>query len=114
MQTLLIPRVAIAVATLFISVSASAQTEAVHDDYHNPNVSGIGSTHLIYQVTNQQHITDATQLVYYLEQHNGIVQAEVLNNQILVTTETILDEQNAVLLFGRVENLYLQTTHSEQ
>ncbi len=93
----------------FSGFTAYSQQSETHDDheYANPNVSGVGSSTIVYHLNSPLETNVLAELESYMESLNAVAQVDVNGQDISIQFKHITTHQNIHLFIERMEMLYI-------
>jgi hypothetical protein len=94
---------------LFSGFTAYGQQFERHEDnvYANPNVSGVGSSTVVYHLNSPLETTILAELENYMESLNAITQVDVNGQDISIQFKHATTHQMIYLFIQRMEMLYV-------
>lgn len=94
---------------LFSTFSVYSQQFERHEDnvYANPNVSGLGSSTVVYHLTSSLETTVLNELENYLESLDAITQVDIKDQDIFIRFKEATTNQMIYPFIQRMEMLYI-------
>lgn len=93
----------------FSAFTAYSQQSQTHEDheYANPNVSGVGSSTIVYHLNQPLETTILADLEAYMESLEAITQVDVNGQDISIQFKHATTHQMIYLFIQRMEMLYI-------
>jgi hypothetical protein len=94
---------------LFSTFTVSGQQFERHEDnvYANPNVSGVGTSTVVYHLATQLETNVLGELEVYMESFDAITQVDINGQDISIKFKEITTNQMIYLFIQRMEMLYI-------
>ena len=94
---------------LFSGFSAYGQQLEAHEDhvYANPNVSGVGTSTVVYHLNSPLETNVLAELETYMESLNAVAQVDINGPDISIQFKHITSHQSIRLFIERMEMLYV-------
>ncbi|TSJ45838.1 hypothetical protein [Fluviicola chungangensis] len=94
---------------LFSAITAYGQQSETHEDhvYANPNISGVGSSTIIYHLKSPLETTVLAELENYMESLNAITQVDINGLDISIQFKGATTNQMIFPFIQRMEMLYI-------
>jgi hypothetical protein len=93
----------------FSAITAYSQQSETHEDhaYANPNVSGVGSSTIVYHLNSPLETNVLAELETYMESLNAITQVDINGTDISIQFKHATTHQMIYLFIQRMEMLYI-------
>jgi hypothetical protein len=94
---------------LFSAIAAHGQQFEKHEDiaYSNPNVSGVGSSTIVYHLASPLETNVLAELKNYMESLEAITAVEINGSDISIRFKQATTNQMIYLFIQRMEMLYI-------